>query len=98
IALALANRSHRAVHLEFPTTQRIEILIKDQKEKLVTQRSEDQSFENQPVFVTINPGERIEYNASIGTRDLAPGRTYIIEGFFPNFEGLRATKTITPGK
>jgi hypothetical protein len=98
VTLSLANRSRRAVQLEFPTTQRIEILIKETDGKLVTQWSEDQAFENQTVFVMINPGERIEYNASIATRDLQAGSSYIVEGFFPHFDALRATKTITPIK
>src|SRR5205823_891423 len=98
VSLSLANRTNHAIQLQFPSTQRIEILIRAENGKLVTQWSEDQAFENQPVFVMINTGERIEYNAKIGTRDMEPGRTYIVEGFFPNFENLKATKNIFPVK
>ncbi len=98
IALSLTNKSRRAVQLQFPTTQRIEILIKDERGKLVTQWSEDQAFENQPAFVMINPGERIEYNATLGTRDLVADRSYVVEGFFPNFDAFKASKTLTPVK
>jgi hypothetical protein len=99
VALLVLNRSRRSVHLEFPTTQRIEILVRDaQTNKLVTQWSEDQSFSNEPAFLTINPGERVEYNATISTRDLAAGRPYTVEVFFPNFDKLRLQQTIVPQK
>jgi hypothetical protein len=98
IALSLVNKSRRAVQLQFPTTQRVEILVKDETGKLVTQWSEDQAFENEAASVMINPGERIEYNATLGTRDLVAGKTYSVEGFFPNFEALKAAKTVSPVK
>ena len=46
----------------------------------------------------MNPGERLEYTVPVSTRELAAGETYTIEGFFPNYEQLKATKTITPEK
>lgn len=98
IAISLTNRSGKYVHLEFPTTQRIELLVRDRAEKLLTQWSEDQSFANEPAYVTINPGERIEYNATLATRDLSAGQEYLVEGFFPNFTDLRIQKTIQPEK
>ena len=98
VALSLTNKSRKLVHLQFPTTQRIEVLIRDKDGKLVTQWSEDQSFANESTFVAINPGERIEYTAAVATRDLAPGREYVVEGFFPNFDELKVRKTIVPVK
>jgi hypothetical protein len=100
VTLLLANRSSgRFVHLQFPTTQRFEILIHDtERNKLVTQWSEDQSFSNEPAYVTINPGERVEYNAVISTRDLVAGRAYTVEAFFPNFDKLRIQQAIVPEK
>lgn len=99
VALLLANRSSQYVHLNFPTTQRFEILIQDnERNKLVTQWSEDQSFSNEPAFVTINPGERVEYNAMVSTRDLVAGRAYTVEAFFPNFDKLKIQQAIVPEK
>ena len=40
--------------------------------------------------------ERLEYSANISTRDFAAGHEYIVEGFFPNYESLRATVKVTP--
>jgi hypothetical protein len=96
VTLQLANRTKRLVQLEFPTTQRIEVLLRSKTGKLVEQWSEDQAFANEPTLVTINPGERLEYTVNVSTRDLSAGQTYTIEGFFPNYEQLKVTKTISP--
>jgi hypothetical protein len=96
VTLQLTNKGRKLVQLDFPTTQRIEVLVKDATGRRVEQWSEDQAFQNEPTLVTINPGERLEYVASVATRDLKAGETYTVEAFFPNYEKLRATKTITP--
>lgn len=96
VTLQLANRGKKLVQLDFPTTQRIEVLLKDRTGKLVEQWSEDQAFTNEPTLVTINPGERLEYAANVATRDLKAGQSYTVIGFFPNFEQLQAKKEIVP--
>lgn len=96
VTLQLTNKGRKLVQLDFPTTQRIEVLVKDASGKRVEQWSEDQAFQNEPTLVTINPGERLEYVANVATRDLKAGETYLVEAFFPNFEQLRATRSITP--
>ncbi len=96
VTLQLANKSKRLAQLDFPTTQRIEVLVKDSTGKLIERWSEDQAFQNEPTIVAINPGERLEYAATVATRDLKEGQLYTIEGYFPNYEQLRATKPITP--
>ncbi len=96
VTLQLANKGKKLVQLDFPTTQRIEVLLKDAAGKRIEQWSEDQAFENEPTLVTINPGERLEYVANVATRDLKAGDSYTVEAFFPNYEELRATKKIVP--
>lgn len=96
VTLQLANKGKQLAQLDFPTTQRIEVLVKDSTGKLVERWSEDQAFENEPTVVTINPAERLEYTAKVATRDLKAGELYTIEGFFPNYEQLRASKQVTP--
>jgi len=98
VSLTVSNRSRRYVHLDFPTTQRIEVLVRDDAGKVVTQWSEDQAFSNEPITLTINPGERVEYNASVSTRDMRPGRAYTVEGFFPNYDRLKIQQTVVPQK
>jgi hypothetical protein len=96
VTLQLSNKGRKLVQLDFPTTQRIEVLVTDASGKRVEQWSEDQAFDNEPTLVTINAGERLEYVANVATRDLKAGEKYTVEAFFPNFDQLRATKTITP--
>ncbi|MHA3775099.1 BsuPI-related putative proteinase inhibitor [Verrucomicrobiota bacterium sgz303538] len=96
VTLRLANRSKKFVQMEFPTSQRIEVLIRNKAGKLVEQWSEDQAFANEPTLVVVNPGERLEYTVNVATRDMSPGETYMVEAFFPNFEPLRVQKSIVP--
>jgi len=96
VTLTLANHGKKLAQLEFPTTQRIEVPMKDAQGNRVEQWSEDQAFQNEPTLVAINPNERLEYTATVATRDLKAGQAYTIEGFFPNYDQLRASKTITP--
>src|SRR6187402_1541932 len=69
VTLTIVNRGTKLVQLEFPTSQRIEVLIKGAEGKMVEQWSEDQAFTNEQSMVTINPGERLEYTANVATRD-----------------------------
>jgi hypothetical protein len=96
VTLQLANHGKKLMQLDFPTTQRIEVLVKDSTGKRVEQWSEDQAFQNDPTLVTINPSERVEYTANVSTRDLKAGQAYSIEAFFPNYDQLHVTKSITP--
>ena len=64
--------------------------------KRIEQWSEDQAFQNEPTLVAINPNERIEYTAVVATRDFKAGQSYTVEGYFPNYEQLRVSKSITP--
>jgi hypothetical protein len=98
VTLRLTNDGKRLQQLSFPTTQRIEVLVRNDAGKLVEQWSEDQSFTDEPTLVAINPGERLEYSVSISTRDMVAGQSYSIEAFFPNYDHLKAVKTIVPEK
>lgn len=96
VSLTATNRSNRYVHLDFPTTQRIDVLVRDAQGRTVTQWSEDQAFSNEPSTLTINPGERVEYNASISTRDMRAGQPCTVEVIFPNHDRLRVQQTFVP--
>lgn len=98
VTVVLANKSSKLVQLEFPTTQRIEVLVRNANGKLVEQWSEDRTFANEPGLRAINPGERLEYAATLSTRDLVAGQSYTVEALFPNYESLRLQKTVTPEK
>ncbi len=98
VTLTLANRGGKLAQLEFPTSQRVEVLLKKQNGQIVEQWSQDQAFTNEPTSVAINPKERLEYSVSLSTREMAAGETYTVEGYFPNFEALRQTATVKPEK
>ncbi len=98
VTLQLVNKGKKLAQLEFPTTQRIEVLVRNSLGKMVEQWSEDQSFAQELTLVAVNPGERLEYSVSVSTRDLVAGQSYTVEAFFPNYEQLKATKAFIPEK
>jgi len=94
--IRLENKSSRFVQLEFPTSQRFELLVKDTIGATVVQWSEDQPFESVPGSVGINPGEHLDYRAVFSTRDLQPGKSYTVTAFFPNRSDLRVDLPFVP--
>jgi hypothetical protein len=98
VTLQLVNNGKRLVQLDFPTTQRIEVLLKSNAGKTIEKWSDDQSFSSEPTIVVLNPGERLEYSISLATRDMLPGEQYEVEAFFPNYTQLSAKKTVRGDK
>lgn len=98
VTLQLVNHGKKMVHLDFPTTQRIDVVVKDAAGKIIERWSEDHRFENQPGLVTINAGERLEYSASVATREMKAGETFTVEAWLPAYDTLRATAPVTPVK
>ncbi len=96
VVFKLSNRAKKVVQLEFPTTQRIEILIRDAEGRMVTQWSEDHAFDTEVGMVSVNPLERIQYAAKISTRDLQAGKEYILEGFLPHYPELKSNVKFVP--
>ena len=89
IKLTLANISKRPVTLDFLTNQRIEIYLTSSEGNILTKWSDNHAIAEKPATILINPQERIEYNETIATRDLAPNRVFIAEVFFPQYPELR---------
>jgi Intracellular proteinase inhibitor len=85
----LTNVSKRAVILDFPTEQRIEIYLRNSSEAILTIWSDNHAFEEKPGTVLINPSEHADYPATIATRDLSPNKVFIAEVFFPQYPELR---------
>ena len=98
VTLTLINHGKKLAPLEFPTSQRIEVLIKNNVGKTIEKWSDDQPFTNDPSVVAINPGERAEYTVEVATREMSAGQLYSVEGFFPAYNTLRAEKTLVPEK
>jgi hypothetical protein len=89
VKLTLTNQGKRAVVLDFPTDQRIEIYLLNSTGSILTRWSENHAIKTTPGTVLINPGEHVEYNQTIATRDLTPNRVFTVEAFFPNYPELR---------
>lgn len=96
--ITLKNRGKRFAQLEFPTTQRFDVSLRDEKGTVIAVWSEDQAFEPVPVVVGINPGEQVEYKAALATRDLVPGRGYTLCVAFVNRDDLKADLAVVPRK
>jgi hypothetical protein len=89
VKITLNNVSKRAVGLDFPTDQRIEILLKNSSDAILTTWSDNHAFPANAGSVLINPGEHIFYPETIATRELTPNKVFLVEVFFPQYPELR---------
>lgn len=96
VIYSLCNSSRRAVPLEFPTAQRLEVVLRGTDGRRLFQWSEDRTFEAVASVVTVNPGERLEYEVSVPTRDMAGGRAYGLEAVLPGYPATAASATLRP--
>jgi hypothetical protein len=46
--------------------------------------------------VVVNPGERLEYEAGIPTRDMLAGRTYAVVAVLPGYADTAASIRLRP--
>jgi hypothetical protein len=90
------NRTPKLVKLDFPTSQRIEILVRDGNGKVIEKWSDDRAFQDVSGVVMINPGERIQYEERIATRDMQPGQSYTIEASLANNPEFTKTAVVKP--
>ena len=58
--------------------------------------SEDSSFPAAASSVVVNPGERLEYEAGIPTRDMVAGRRYAAEAVLPGYAETAASVVLRP--
>lgn len=96
VIVSVVNHGKTAVHLEFPTSLRMEVVVKADGGKIVSRWSDDQRIEKEPGILLINPNERLEYSAKISTREMTAGRSFEIEAYFPSYERLRVSRTVVP--
>ncbi len=88
VTIRLTNLGKRAVELNFPTEQRIEIYLRDSTGRIVNRWSDNRAFEKTPATLLVNPGEHLEYSETIATRDLTPGKVFTVEVFVPAYPEL----------
>lgn len=98
VTFSLHNNTKKAAELKFPTSQTIEILLRDPATgKILSQWSTDQTFQPNARYLVVNPRERVEYSQPITTRELHPGKTYSLEAYFVGYDkDLRASRPIIP--
>ena len=89
VNLTLTNVSKRAVVLDFPTEQRIEIHLRNSSDAILTTWTDNHAFADKAGTVLINPLEHINYPETIATRDLTANKVFIVEVFLPQYPELR---------
>ena len=92
VRVTLTNRGTQAVELNFPSEQRIEILLHDSSRNVVTRWSDNRAFGEEPGTLLINPGEHVEYSETIATRELTPGKVFTVEVTVPAYPELHAQR------
>lgn len=96
VLFSVKNTTRRAQRLEFPTTQRLEVSVAAPDGKRIFLWSEDRLFDSRASTVVVNPGERIEYEASVPTRDMEAGLSYTAEVGLVGYPEVAATVEIRP--
>lgn len=89
VKLTVTNKASHLIQLDFPTDQRIEIQLLNAGDVVLTKWSENHASKEKPASVLINPDEHVEYKETIATRDLAPGKVFTAEVFFPKYPDLK---------
>ena len=94
----LRNNTGKIMRLDYPTSQRMDIITKDASGQAVDKWSDDRSFKPQEGIVIINPNERIEYREKVPTREMKPDQTYTIQAEVAGYPDYTASQPVTPGR
>lgn len=97
VVYSLLNTSRRVLRLDFPSAQHLEVTMRGPGGERLFLWSEDRSFAAAAdSSVVVNPGERLEYEANVPTRDMAAGRTYTVEAVLPGYPETAAQAPLRP--
>lgn len=96
VVYSLSNTSRRLLRLDFPTAQHLEVTMRGPSGQRLFLWSEDRSFAAAASLVVVNPGERLEYEAGIPTRDMLAGRDYTVEAVLPGYAETAASIVLRP--
>jgi len=96
VTFRVENTRNKLIKLDFPTAQRIEILVKDSSGAVLDKWSADQTFAMQEGVLMINPNERVEYIETVSTKGMKVGETYWIEATLVNNPEFTQTVQVTP--
>lgn len=96
VTYSIRNNTKNMTRLEYPTTQRMDIVTTDSKGTVVDRWSDDRAFQPEEGIVVINPKERIEYQEKIATRDMKAGETYKVQASTTSQERFPTENFVTP--
>ncbi|MEI6278477.1 MAG: BsuPI-related putative proteinase inhibitor [Verrucomicrobiae bacterium] len=96
VTYTIHNNTKNMTRLEYPTSQRMDILTTDSKGNVVDRWSDDRAFLPEDGIVVINPKERIEYQEKIATREMKAGESYKIEAATTSREKFPSAKSVSP--
>lgn len=96
LTYSVRNNTKKITRIEYPTSQRIEILTRSPQGTVIDRWSDDRTFENLEGIVVINPGERIEYQEKIPTREMKAGEVYTVEASVTSEPDFSTQKSLTP--
>lgn len=96
VVYSLVNSSRQMQRLDFPTSQRLEATMRGPDGTSLFQWSEDRQFAPVATAVVVNPGERLEHEAAVPTRDMVSGRVYSVEVVLPGYPETAATVELRP--
>lgn len=96
VVFTVTNKTRHIQRLEFPTDQRLELTLRGPDGRPLFLWSEDRLFQPEPSVLTVNPGERLEYPATIPTRDMSAGRDHTVEAVLPGHPSTSATLVLRP--
>jgi Intracellular proteinase inhibitor len=96
--IQLINRTKKSQNLLFDTGREYDFILRDASGKKLVQWSDDQPANPNPGYVIINPNERSEFVGSISTRDMVPGRSYVLEALIVGYDKMRTSVNLEPAK
>jgi len=96
VRVLVSNNTRKLVSLNFPTSQRIEIIARSTEGKILYTYSTDRNFTQEVSVLTINPGERLEYSDAIPIRGWVADKPVFVSASVVGQIGLDGTITITP--
>ncbi len=96
VTLIFTNESDRQIRLTFPTTQRIDLLLKDKTGAIIEKWSDYHSFDPLEEVVAVNPHETIAYSQRFPTRNMKRLETYTLDASFSSQPQYKQSIPICP--
>lgn len=96
VVYSLTNTSRRVLRLDFPTAQHLEVVMRSPDGRTLFLWSEDRTFSAESSSVLVNPGERLEFQVAVPTRDMVAGRVYTAEAVLPGYPETLVRVSLRP--